>query len=332
MFYIETNSTDPYDNLAFEEYILCSKRQGDWLILWQNANTVVVGLNQNTLEEIDAAFVKAHSIQVVRRTTGGGAVYHDLGNLNYSFITDAGDPAQLSMERFTGAICGALAAMGVQAEAEGRNDIVISGKKVSGSAQRLDHGRILHHGTLLFRSDPHMVAGALNASQDKYPSASTKSVRSRIGNIAAYLPEADAGMAMKEFKDKLRAALAAQSGGSFQLVELSRGEALEVKRLAETKYRTWEWNYGASPPYSVKKRAKYGGGILEVRAEVVSGRIQSVAFSGDFMARIPLDPLADALVGSRYDKGEAAAVLARFPIDEMFGAIRLDEILTLMFS
>ena len=159
--YLETGSTDPAYNLAFEEYVLTHRMDGDYLILWQNDNTVVVGQNQNTAAEINRAFVEAHGVHVVRRTTGGGAVYHDLGNLNYSFITDE-EAGSLRLERFTAPVVDALASLGLQAEASGRNDILVEGRKVSGTAQRVYKTRILHHGTLLFDSDPDMVAGALN--------------------------------------------------------------------------------------------------------------------------------------------------------------------------
>ena len=159
--YLETGSLDPHYNLAFEEYVLCNRREGEYLLLWQNDNTIVIGQNQNAEAEINRAFVEEHHINVVRRTTGGGAVYHDLGNLNYSFITDAGDSDQLAMERFTRPVVEALKALGLQAEASGRNDILVEGRKVSGTAQRIVKGRILHHGTLLFDANPSMVAGAL---------------------------------------------------------------------------------------------------------------------------------------------------------------------------
>ena len=199
--YLETGSTDPAYNLAFEEYVLTHRRDGAYLLLWQNDNTIVVGRNQNTAQEIDRAFVEQHHIRVVRRGTGGGAVYHDMGNLNYSFITDAGDAERMAMERFTRPIVAALQGLGLQAEASGRNDILVEGRKVSGTAQRLTDGRILHHGTLLFDSRPEMVAGALRADPAKFRSKGAKSVRSRIGNIRDFLPE---DMTLPAFWDYLK--------------------------------------------------------------------------------------------------------------------------------
>ena len=200
MHYLETGSLDPCYNLALEQFVLEYRTEGDWLMLWQNANTIVIGQNQNTAEEIDPAFVAAHGITVVRRMTGGGAVYHDLGNLNYSFITDVGNAEELSIRRFTEPVCRALAAMGVEAETSGRNDIVVDGRKVSGVAQRIAGGRILHHGTLLFDSDPAMIAGSLRADPAKFRSKSAKSVRSRVGMLRDYLP---AGTDLCTFWDRI---------------------------------------------------------------------------------------------------------------------------------
>ena len=189
MFYLETGSVDPAYNLAFEEYVLTHRTKGDYLILWQNDQSVIIGQNQNTLEEINEAFVKTHGIRVVRRQTGGGAVYHDLGNLNYSFITDWNDDADIAIRKFTDAVADALKSLGLRAEASGRNDILIDGRKVSGTAQRILGHRILYHGTLLFDTDPEMIAGALHADPAKFTSKSTKSVRSRVGSIRESLRE-----------------------------------------------------------------------------------------------------------------------------------------------
>ena len=324
--YLETGSTDPCYNLAFEEYVLKNRTEGDWLILWQNANTVVVGLNQNTAEEINSEFVAAHKVTVVRRETGGGAVYHDLGNLNYSFITDLGDAANLTIARFTLPVCRALAAMGVSAQTSGRNDITVDGHKVSGVAQRIYKNRILHHGTLLFDSDPAMVAGALNADPAKFVSKSAKSVRSRIGNIRQALPE---DMTLEEFWSKLLSKL---SSDGLERRAVTGDETEKIRALAEEKYRSWEWTYGHSPAYDYKNRARFPGGTLQAELSVKDGVIQAVRFRGDYMAVTSCEPAALALEGVKYRRGDAEKVLSGLDIKDMFGGITADEILKVMFG
>lgn len=324
--YLETNSTDPAWNLAFEEYVLKNKLEGDWLILWQNANTVVVGLNQNTEEEISRDFVAAHGVTVVRRTTGGGAVYHDMGNLNYSFITDAGDLEQLSMARFTQPVCAALTAMGAPAEPSGRNDITIEGKKVSGTAQRLCKGRILHHGTLLFDSDPVMVAGALNADPEKFKSKAAKSVRSRIGNVREMLPT---DMDIDTFKARL---LDEMTKDGLERRSLTEDELAEVKKLADEKYRSWDWNFGASPAFSVTCKRRLDGGTLEVGLQAEGGIITGARFRGDFMALESCAPVAEALENVRFLRDDVAAVLDTFDLRPMFGGITEADILDTLFG
>ena len=323
--YMETGSCDPRYNLAFEEYVLNNRVEGNCLLLWQNDNTIVIGQNQNAEAEINRSFVAEHHITVVRRMTGGGAVYHDLGNLNYSFITDAGDTENLTMDTFTRPVVEALRGLGLDAEASGRNDILVSGKKVSGTAQRIVKGRILHHGTLLFDSNPTMVAGALNVDPAKFQSKSAKSVRSRIGNIRSFLPR---DMELKEFWDYLKTALAA---GGFRMESLTEEELLEVRKLKETKYDTWEWNFGRSPKFDLTNKCRFDGGSLEVGLCVEHGAIQNVVFYGDFLAVTSLQPLTEALVGCPFREEEAAKVLERFPLREMFGGITETEILSAMF-
>lgn len=324
--YLETESTDPAWNLAFEEYVLTNKTEGDWLILWQNANTVVVGLNQNTEAEISRDFVEKHGVTVVRRTTGGGAVYHDLGNLNYSFITDAGAPDQLTIARFTRPVCAALAALGVAAEPSGRNDITVNGKKVSGTAQRLHKGRILHHGTLLFDSDPDMVAGALRADPEKFQSKAAKSVRSRIGNIREMLP---GDMDMETFRARLLAELAKDG---LERRTLSTGELALIATQAEEKYRSWDWNFGTSPAFTKTCRRRLTGGTLEAGLQVESGVIGCVRFHGDFMAVESCAPVEKALEGVRFAREDMGAVLARFDLGPIFGAIPAEDILDTIFG
>lgn len=280
--YLETGSQDPAYNLAFEETVLRGRQQEDYLLLWQNDNTIVIGQNQNAEAEINRAFVEAHGIHVVRRTTGGGAVYHDLGNLNYSFITDAGDAERLTMERFTRPVVEALRGLGLRAEASGRNDILVEGRKVSGTAQRLMGKRILHHGTLLFDSNPEMVAGALNVDPAKFQSKSSKSVRSRVGNIRAFLKE---DMDLPAFWSYLKEALA---GDGLMPDSLTREELAAVEKLRQEKYATWEWTFGRSPKYSMTNRRRWDGGTAGAPIwKWRKGTSRASCFTGTFCLSAP---------------------------------------------
>ena len=323
-FYLETASHDPAYNLAFEEYVLTHRMEGSYLILWQNDNTVVVGQNQNTQEEIDCRYVEEHGVHVVRRMTGGGAVYHDLGNINYSFITDRqGD--DLVFTRFTEPIVQALRALGLDAKASGRNDILVAGQKVSGTAQRYYQGRVLHHGTLLFDSDLDKVALALRADPLKFRSKASKSVRRRVGNIRALLPQ---DMELPAFWDYLKRSLL---GGSYEELSLGADELAQVDALKVEKYDTWEWNYGRSPRCEMNNKQAWPGGILSVSMDVVDGKITEIAFHGDFLSTRPMAELVTALRGTPYRAEEVGAVLDRMPLAELFGAITRDEVLATMF-
>lgn len=323
--YLETHSTDPYYNLAFEEYVLKNRKDGNYLILWQNDRTVVVGQNQNTEAEINRSFVEAHDIRVVRRPTGGGAVYHDLGNLNYSFISDAERADTLTLEAFTRPVVEALKGLGLQAECSGRNDILVEGRKVSGTAQRLAGGRLLHHGTLLFDSDGDMVAGALRVDPSKFQSKSSKSVRSRVGNIRPFLPK---DLDLPAFWEYLKSAL---TGGGFCEEQLTPEELEAVETLRREKYATWEWNFGRSPRFDLTEKRRFSGGSLEIGLHVEGGHLTEIAFYGDFLSRAPLDPLKEALRGCAFRRADVQAVLERFPMRELFGTITEEEVLDTIF-
>lgn len=327
LIFAETHSTDPAFNLAFEQYVFENKRQGSYLMLWQNANTVVVGRNQNTAQEINADFVARHGITVVRRMTGGGAVYHDMGNLNYSFISDVGEAEKLSIEKFARPVCAALESMGVKAELSGRNDILAEGKKVSGVAQRIYKDRILHHGTLLFDSDGAMIAGALQADPEKFTSKSAKSVRSRVGNIRELLPR---DMSLEDFRARILKELGGESLVRWQPEE---GELEEIERIAREKYRSWDWNYGSSPAYSYVNRRRFPQGSLQVSMNVEKGVIKDIAFHGDFMALCDKTEAERALTGCRCERGEMEKALAGLgaSLALMFGGMGAEQILETVF-
>ena len=319
VFYLQTGSTDPAYNLAFEEYVLKNRRSGSYLILWQNQNAVIIGRNQNAEAEINRSFVEQHGIRVVRRNTGGGAVYHDLGNLNYSFITDAGAPESRSTDRFTVPVLRTLRKLGLDAEASGRNDILVSGRKVSGTAQQLYKGRILHHGTLLFDSDPDMIAGALNPDPTKFQSKSVQSVRSRVGSIRSALRQ---DMTLQEFWQYLKKELA---DDGIVPDALSPEELQQVMHLKEEKYDTWDWNFGKSPKFQTVCKQRFSGGLLELNLTVTHGIIENVQILGDFLALTELAPLEQALTGCAYEEAAIRTVLGGFPLSEYLGSITENE-------
>jgi lipoate-protein ligase A len=321
-FYLETGSTDPAYNLAFEEFVLKNAPGGDWLILWQNANAIIVGRNQNALEEINREFVDAHHIKVIRRNTGGGTVYHDMGNLNYSFITD--DDGS-SAARFTDPVVNALKGLGLDAQSSGRNDILVSGRKVSGTAQHRIGGRILHHGTLLFDSNPDMIAGSLNPDPTKFTSKSVKSVRSRVGNIRDFLPR---DMTISAFWEYLKTALA----DSIVPVCLSADELEQVHALKKEKYDTWQWNFGSSPKFDTQIRKRFDGGLLQIHLTVRHGNIQDLVIFGDFLSLTPIDPLVAALKGCRYDRAAIENAICGIDLSSCLGTITKDELVSCILN
>ena len=317
---------NPWRNLAWEEYLTKNCADDEAIFyLWQNAHTVVIGRNQNAWAECRIELMEKEGVTLARRSTGGGAVYHDLGNLNYSFITDD-EEGSLHLERFTRPVVDALCALGLQAEASGRNDILVEGRKVSGTAQRRHGGRILHHGTLLFDANPGMVAGALNVDPEKFRSKSTKSVRSRIGNIRDFLPN---DMELPAFWAYLKDAL---SGGGLTPGALSAGELAEVDRLKRKKYDTWEWNYSRSPKFDVRCKRYWDGGCLEANVSIANGVITDIRFFGDFLSVCGLEELVERLKGVTFRPEDVRAVLNDSPVGELFGGITADEVTATIFD
>ena len=279
MIYVETNSIIGSENLAFEEYFLKKEDiREPVLMLWRNRPTIVVGAFQNTHEEICEEFVKANKIDVVRRTSGGGAVYHDLGNLCFSFIMEHGDFTNTDYSAFLKPVVEALRGMGIQAGINGRNDLVLGDAKISGSAVRIYKNRVLFHGTLLFSSDLEILSRALRVKQDKLVSKGIKSVRSRVTTIAEHLSY---DMDVLEFRERLLQALFGESGG--KEYEISRNERREIMCLARDKYESFLWTYGKNPPADLTHGKRFGGGSITVKASLKNSRIEQIRFEGDFL-------------------------------------------------
>ena len=325
IYFYNIDSTDPYYNLAFEEYILKNYSENSYFLLWQNDNTIVVGLHQNTIEEINREFVDKNKINVIRRTTGGGAVYHDLGNLNYSFITDYNEKEHVSMNFFINPIIESLKNMGIKAISSERNDILIDNKKVSGSAQRLYKNRILHHGCILFNSDLSILSQSLKVKPEKFQSKSVKSVRNRVANISDFL---SSNKNIYDFKNYILDSIS--KNNEIANLNLTKKDIKKIKEISENKYKTWEWNYGRSPKFNITNAKKFDGGIVEVYLLIENGFINSCSIYGDFMSLKPISDITNKLVNCRYELDYIKNILTQFNIKEYFGDIALENIVNLI--
>lgn len=314
---------DAYYNLAAEEYIFTSlDRDQEYLLLWQNQNAVVIGKHQNTIEEINTAYVKEHGVQVVRRLSGGGAVYHDLGNLNYSFIINA-PTGKYNFREMSQPVVDTLIRLGVNVEFSGRNDLVIDGKKISGSAQFIRRGRILHHGTLLFHSDLDQISRVLAVKEDKIGSKGVKSVRSRVTNICEYLP----GITVRAFQSQLEKTL---RGRNLSIYEFSEADMAAISTLRDSKYATWEWNYGYSPEYDIKKDRRLANCGLSIYMNVQKGIIQTITIRGDFFGDGDLEEIEQSLQNVNLSEEHVREALKAFDIDHYIHEITLDELVDII--
>ena len=325
MRFIQLASTDPTYNLAVEEWLLETTRT-DVFMLWRNAPSVLIGRNQNTRAQIDEAFVRSHGLPVVRRLTGGGAVFQDLGNINFTFIRLGKGGREIDFRPFTAPIVEALGAMGVACAFAGRNDLVIDGKKISGNAQFVAKDRVLHHGTLLYSVDVAAIAGALRVDPSKYRDRAVPSIRARVTTIAAHLPQP---MAVAAFMERLMDAVS--QGAPQDDLGLRPDETAAVEALADRKYRTWQWNYGASPRYGFTRTSRTPGGVVEVHLDVADGVIRAGRIFGEFFGSRDIAALETLLAGCRHDRAALGERLAGVPLGQYMRDVDLPAFLDCLF-
>lgn len=319
---------DPMINLAIEEYCLkYLDPEETYLLFYINQPSIIIGKNQNTIEEINTKYVEDNGIKVVRRLSGGGAVYHDKGNLNFSFITkDDGDSFH-NFKKFTEPVIKALEKLGVKAELSGRNDIMAGGRKISGNAQFATRGRIFSHGTLLFDSEIEHVVSALNVKKEKIESKGIKSIRSRVANISELM---DQKMTTEEFR-KILLSYIFDTNGDVPQYQLTEADWKKIHEISQERYQKWEWNYGRSPKFNMQHSKRFPAGSIDLRLEVKKGIIQDCKIFGDFFGVGDIVDIEQRLIGRQYDRKTISDALEDIDIPHYFGNVSKEDFLDLIY-
>lgn len=319
--------TDPRINLAIEEYALKNLDINEtYLLFYINEPSIIIGKNQNTIEEINTEYVDSNGIHVVRRLSGGGAVYHDLGNLNFSFITKDDGNSFHNFRKFTEPVVEALKKLGVNAELSGRNDLLAEGRKISGNAQFATKGRMFSHGTLLFNSEMDHIVSALRVKKDKIESKGIKSVRSRVANISEFLTEK---IEIEEFRSLLLKYIF--EGKEISEYVLTEEDWEKIHQLSKERYQNWDWNYGRSPKFNLQHSHRFPVGQIDVRLEVNKGMIENCKIYGDFFGVGDVSEIENKIINVRYERSELEAALKDIEIGYYFGNITKDDFLNLIY-
>jgi lipoate---protein ligase len=320
--------TDPRINLAIEEYALKNLDINEsYLLFYINEPSIIIGKNQNTIEEINTEYVESNGIHVVRRLSGGGAVYHDLGNLNFSFITKDDGESFHNFRKFTEPVVEALRKMGVNAELSGRNDLLAEGRKISGNAQFSTRGRMFSHGTLLFNSEMDSVVSALKVKKDKIESKGIKSIRSRVANISEFLQEP---MSIEEFRLHLLKNIFTDVKEIPEYV-LTEEDWTKIHELSRERYQNWDWNYGKSPKFNLQHSHRFPVGQIDVRLEVNKGTIENCKIYGDFFGVGDVSEIETLIIGQKYEKASLENALQQVNIQHYFGNINKEDFINLIY-
>lgn len=335
MYYVVMKSNDIRDNLATEQYLMNYKNFSDPLVLFYiEKPCIIVGRNQNTIEELNNEYVRKHNITVTRRLSGGGAVYQDLGNLCFSFVVDADNEKFGDFKKIVQPIVDALHKLGAQGAAvSGRNDIIIDGKKFSGNAMYTKNGKTFSHGTLSYDVDLDVLTQALHVNKDKIESKGIKSIRSRVTNLRPYLAKHYQHLSTEQFRDVLLLSLFGANdlneikGYEYQITAQDQTKIDEIKKQY---YYNWEWIYGKSPEFTVKKRKHFDMGTIDARFKVQNGKISTARFYGDFFGPQDVSELEQKLIGTNYDYDSLKSSFENNDLSRYFTGINPDDILHLV--
>lgn len=327
MLCIVNNSTDPYFNLAAEEYLLRNFKENCFM-LWRNKPSIIVGKHQNALAEINYEYIKENNIDVIRRLSGGGTVFHDLGNLNFTFIQNVNANENLvDFKRYIKPIVTVLHQLGINAKHEGRNDIMIDGKKVSGNAEHVFKQRVLHHGTLLFSSVISDLSKALKVNPLKYQDKGVKSVKSRVTNINECLSEKKSVL---EFQDKILAYMK-ESEPTIENYIFSKTDIDQINKLVKDKYVTWDWNFGYSPKYSFEKSIEILHDNIEIQMNVEKGIITDITIKSDLIDKSDVSVVEQKLIGINHEEYSIFRALKDFPNNNLISGISIEKFIKLLF-
>ena len=327
MIYLESKSNDPAYNTALELYAFQElAKEDNVFFLWINKPCIVVGKNQNTRQEIDQKYCDEHNIQIVRRVSGGGAVYHDYNNLNYTIISNEDSEADFDFKSMSQPVLDALADMGVDAQFTGRNDLQIGDQKFCGNAQYIKGKRVMHHGCMMFDVDVSVLSKALTVSKDKYESKGKTSVRSRVTNIKDHLE--DKSLTVRDFLNKLREHMYK----TYDMKEyiLTEEDEEKIRAIKAEKNDSWDWVYGSNPDFNVQRKRKLPTGKVEANINVIHGIIEDIKFYGDFFGVKDVAELATMLKGTKYDRESILKVIDKVNIKEYFMGVSNEEAVDLL--
>ena len=309
MLCIHIKNTDPYFCLAAEEYLMKNFSE-DIFMLWQSKNAVVVGKHQNLMAEINYPFVRKNNIALCRRISGGGTVFHDAGNVNFTFIKNVKSPAEISFKMFTAPVVEALAKLGIEATTSGRNDLLIDGLKISGNAEHVYKNRVLHHGTLLFNSDLENLGQAIKVTPEKYESKAVQSNRSPVANISQFLKTPITTCKFIQFLLDFQLENPENS-----LYYLNENDLPAIEKLSTEKFTTWEWNFGYSPKYLFKNEVEIEGKLLKIFLQVERGIIVQAEITGDYFMQSQSTAIQNSLCQKKHDFDDIKLVL---PTNEIY--------------